>query len=239
MNVFIVYAHPEPKSFNAALKDQAISELTAQGHSVKISDLYAMNFKAVADRNDFLDLQDKEFLKYAAEQKHAAATGTFAPDIREEQEKLLWANFVIFQFPIWWYSSPAILRGWFDRVFAAGFIYGAKFGRYDTGGLAGRKAMLSVTTGSPKGAYTPIGMDGDLVDKILYPINHGIIYFSGMQPVEPFAAWQPSHDAGWREEYLREYRKRLRNLDGIPIIPYHPMSHYDDHHQLKLEYADK
>ncbi|RBP30148.1 MULTISPECIES: NAD(P)H-dependent oxidoreductase [Bacillus] len=235
MNILIIYAHPEPKSFNGALKDLAVSELTSLGHQVKVSDLYAMNFKAVADSNDFIQLKNKEFLKYAVEQKHATKTNNFSADIQEEQEKLLWADFVIFQFPLWWYSVPAILKGWFDRVFASGFIY-SRDERYDTGRLKGRKAMLSTTTGSPKHAYTPYGMDGDMHEKILYHINHGMLYFSGLEPVEPFIAWTPSHNKEDREQYLEEYKKRLHNISDIPSISYHPSSHYDEIHQLKTEY---
>ncbi|MGE7840004.1 NAD(P)H-dependent oxidoreductase [Lysinibacillus sp. NPDC093712] len=235
MNILIVYAHPEPKSFNGALKDLAISELTALGHHVKVSDLYEMNFKAVADSNDFINRENNDFLKYAVEQKNAVKTNSFSKDIQEEQEKLVWADFVIFQFPLWWYSVPAILKGWFDRVFASGFVY-ARDMRYDTGGLKGRKAMLSITTGSPKEAYTPYGMDGDINEKILYHINHGMLYFAGLDPVEPFIAWTPSHDEEGRKSYLEEYKRRLHHLLEIPTIPYHPHSHYDENHQLKSEY---
>ncbi|MED4886573.1 NAD(P)H-dependent oxidoreductase [Lysinibacillus fusiformis] len=231
----MVYAHPEPKSFNGALKDLAISELTALGHQVKVSDLYEMNFKAVADSNDFIKRENNDFLKYAVEQKNAVKTNSFSKDIQEEQEKLVWADFVIFQFPLWWYSVPAILKGWFDRVFASGFVY-ARDMRYDTGGLKGRKAMLSITTGSPKEAYTPYGMDGDINEKILYHINHGMLYFAGLEPVEPFIAWTPSHDEEDRKSYLEEYKRRLHHLLEIPSIPYHPHSHYDAKHQLKSEY---
>ncbi|NRG47596.1 NAD(P)H-dependent oxidoreductase [Bacillus sp. CRN 9] len=237
MNILIVYAHPEPQSFNGALKDLAVSELTSMGNQVKVSDLYAMNFKAVADKEDFNELKDKDFFKYAVEQKYAVRTNNFSPDIIEEQEKLLWADFVIFQFPLWWYSVPAILKGWFDRVFASGFIY-SRDNRYDTGGLKGRKAMLSITTGSPKGAYTPFGMDGDINDKILYHINHGMLYFAGLQPVDPFISWTPSHSEDDRKQYLEEYKERLQKLNEIAPITYHPNSHYDEHHQLKMEYRN-
>lgn len=237
MNILIIYAHPEPKSFNAALKDIAVSELSSLDHQVKVSDLYAMNFKAVADSDDFSKRENEQFLKYAVEQKQAVKTNSFSRDIAEEQEKLVWADFVIFQFPLWWYSVPAILKGWFDRVFASGFIYSRDM-RYDTGGLKGRKAMLSITTGSPKGAYTPQGMDGDIHEKILYHINHGMLYFAGLEPVEPFIAWTPSHDEEKRKVYLEEYKWRLHHLFEIPSIPYHPQSHYDEHHQLKREYRE-
>ncbi|MGG3124099.1 NAD(P)H-dependent oxidoreductase [Priestia megaterium] len=236
MNVLIIYAHLEPKSFNGALKDLAVSELTSLGHQVKVSDLYAMNFKAVADQDDFDTIQDENFFKYQIEQGNAAKTNSFSDDIQEEQEKLRWADFVIFQFPLWWYSVPAILKGWFDRVFASGFVYGKDIGRYDKGGLKGRKAMLSTTTGSPEYAYTPYGMDGDIHEKILYHINHGMLYFAGLEPVEPFIAWTPARDEENRQRYLSEYRSRLHRLSEIPSIPYHPTSHYDNNHQLKVEY---
>ena len=61
MNILIIYAHPEPKSFNGALKDLAVLELTSLGHQVKVSDLYAMNFKAVADGDDFIQRENKGF----------------------------------------------------------------------------------------------------------------------------------------------------------------------------------
>lgn len=86
-------------------------------------------------------------------------------------------DFVIFQFPPWWYSVPAILKGWFDRVFAYGFVYSRNM-RYDTGGLKGKIAFVSITTGFPKDAYTPYGMDGDIHEKILYHINHEMLYFA-------------------------------------------------------------
>lgn len=236
MNVLIIYAHPEPKSFNGALKELAVIELTSLGHQVKVSDLYSMNFKAVADRDDFQMIQNKNFFKYQIEQANASKTEGFSLDILEQQEKLLWADFVIFQFPLWWYSVPAILKGWFDRVFASGFVYGKEIGRYDSGGLKGRKAMLSTTTGSPQYAYTPYGMDGDIHEKILYHINHGMLYFAGLEPVEPFIAWTPSHNEDDRTRYLEEYKNRLHNLSNIPSIQYHPDSHYDENHQLKNAY---
>ena len=66
-NVLIVHAHPEPKSLTSALKDLAVETLTAQGHTVQVSDLYAANWKAVADRGDFLAQAQPDRLSYAAE----------------------------------------------------------------------------------------------------------------------------------------------------------------------------
>jgi len=232
MNVFIVYAHPEPKSFNAALKNTAISVLTKAGHQVEVSDLYAMNFKAVADKQDFQPVHNPVFFKCQLEQKLALEKGTLAPDIKAEQEKLRWAQFVILQFPLWWFSLPAILKGWVDRVFSMGFVYGD--GKvYDHGGLTGRKAMLSLTTGGPMTLYGPTGLNGD-IQQILFPIHHGILYFSGMQVLPPFIAWAPAHASQEeREAYLQAYQERLLTLATTKPIQYHGLADYDENFQLK------
>lgn len=58
MNVLIVHAHPEPQSFTAALRDQAVATFTAQGHQVQVSDLYAMNWNPVASAADFISREN-------------------------------------------------------------------------------------------------------------------------------------------------------------------------------------
>src|SRR4030067_2494529 len=121
MEVLIVYAHHEPKSFNGAMKELAISVLKKQRHEVKVSDLYAMKFKAIADKDDFIKLSNPDYLQYVLELKNASEKNLFTEDIKEGQDKLRWADFIIFQYPLWWFSVPAILKGWFDRVLANGF----------------------------------------------------------------------------------------------------------------------
>ncbi|MDY6804256.1 MAG: NAD(P)H-dependent oxidoreductase [Cyanobacteriota bacterium] len=234
MNVLIVYAHPEPKSFCAALKNLAVSALTEAGHNVQVSDLHTMNFQAVATKEDFLELDNQDFFKYQVEQKIAYENEKLAPDIVAEQEKLLWADFVILNFPLWWFSVPAIMKGWVDRVFTTGFAYGG--GKmYDRGGLKGKKAMLSLTTGGPATMYSSTGLNGD-IGQILFPINHGILYFVGMQVLPPFIAWAPARvgDEG-RQKYLQEYKERLLSLDYIEPLKYPPLSDYDEEFKLKSQ----
>ena len=117
MKVLIVFAHPEPKSLNGALKDMAAQTLKDIGHHLKVSDLYGMRFKATLNREDFLNLENPERFNPMMEQLHASQTESFASDIKEEMEKLKWADLVIFQFPVWYGSMPAILKGWFDRFY--------------------------------------------------------------------------------------------------------------------------
>ncbi len=227
MNVLIVYAHPEPRSFNGAMVERARSVLGGLGHHVEVSDLHAMDFRAVAGRGDFLEVADAAFFKYAAEQAHAVETGTFAPDIAAEHEKLIRADLLILQFPMWWFSVPAILKGWVDRVFAAGFAYGGKVGWYDEGPFRTKRALLSVTTGAPLSAFARDGLDG-WMDIVLWPIQNGMLNFTGFKVLAPFIAPAPARaDAAERARMLDDYATRLRNLDGEEPLFFHPLSDFD------------
>lgn len=77
----------------------------------------------------------------------------------EEQRKLLAADAVILLFPLWWFGMPAIMKGWFDRVWARGLAYGYKNAgnahRYGEGGFAGKRALLAVSVGGPAQDYSP------------------------------------------------------------------------------------
>jgi len=219
MKILIVYVHHEQKSFTNALKDLAVKTLSEQGHEIQVSDLYAQKFKAVADERDFKNLTSKDYVNYMMEQKTAAATDTFADDIKSEQEKVKWADFILIQTPIWWFSVPAILKGWFDRVFATGVTW--DFGAiYDKGLLRGKKGMLAITTGGPFELYQPDGAHQATIEQVLYPINRGTLYFCGMDVLPPFVAWSvfQAGDEG-RKKYLDEYKQRLLDLERTePIL---------------------
>jgi NAD(P)H dehydrogenase (quinone) len=235
MKVLIVYAHEEPRSFNGAMKDVAVETLEGAGHSVVVSDLYAMGFKAVADAGDFLERRDRTFLKRQAEEKAAAELGTLSHDILEEQRKLLDCDLLILQFPLWWFSMPAILKGWVDRVMTMGFAYGG--GKwYDEGGLKGRKAMLAVTTGGPEAGYSQRGING-AIEGVLFPIQHGILFFCGFEVLKPFLAWGPAHlGEEARAASLEAYRRHLSGIEELERVPFHPLAHYDSGMQLKPEF---
>lgn len=227
MNVFIVFAHNEPKSFNAAMKDLAVDELSAQGHVVTVSDLHAMRWKAVADADDFGDRANPDYLVYALEQRHGYKNGTLAPDIAAEIDKLLWADLVILNFPIYWFSMPAILKGWVDRVLVSGLCYGGmRF--YDRGGLAGKKAMLAVTIGGQQHMLVANGIHGRL-DEMLRPILRGTLAYTGMAVLPPFVAYHvPYVERAQREQFLHAYRGYLGRLDEAIPLPSPSMSEFDD-----------
>jgi NAD(P)H dehydrogenase (quinone) len=199
MRIFIVHAHPEPKSFNGAMTAAAKAALLAAGHEVIVSDLYAMKFDPVSGRHNFTTLYDPDYYKQQQEEAHAAAHDGFAPEIQAEMDKLFWCDAVILQFPLWWFGLPAILKGWVDRVFASGGrIYGG--GKwYDRGVFAGKRAMCSITIGGPSPIYSEQGLNGP-ISTILFPVNHGILSFTGFSVVEPLSGLcaSPSFQRGSR-----------------------------------------
>ena len=171
MKVFIVHAHHEPRSMNGALTGAATEALARAGHEVEVSDLYAMRFDPVSDRRNFTSVKDETYLKQQLEEMHAVASSTFAPDVAAEMRKVEACDLMIWQFPLWWFGLPAILKGWVDRVFAMGFAYGG--GKiYETGPFRGKRALLSLTTGGPQASYVEGGFNGDL-DGILRPVQRG------------------------------------------------------------------
>ncbi|WP_282783704.1 NAD(P)H-dependent oxidoreductase [Nocardia sp. CC201C] len=230
MNTLIVHAHPEPRSLNGALTDVAVSTLTEAGHDVRVSDLYAMNWKPLVDAADFGPAAS-EPLRVVRDSGRAFEAGGLTPDVHAEQDKLRWADTVILQFPLWWYTMPAILKGWVDRVFTYGFGYGVgehndtKWGdRYGEGTLAGKRAMLSVTIGGREPHYSDRGVNGP-IDDLLFPIQHGILYYAGMRVVPPFVVY--GADRCTEEDFAvaaKQYRQRLRTLAGTAPIPYRPQN---------------
>ena len=217
MKVLIVFAHPEPLSFNGALFETAVTTFQAAGHSVVTSDLHRLGFNPVSDRHNFTTAQDPDFLKLQSEELHAAESHTFAPELEAEIAKVEAADLMSWPFPFWWFGVPAILKGWVDRVFAMGRAYGG--GRvYDTGMFRGKRALLSLTTGGPEGAYAPGGFNGD-IQAILRPIHRGILEFMGFEVLAPQIHYGPVRvDPAQREAWLQAWVQRLQSIETeVPI----------------------
>jgi len=213
MKVLYVYAHPEPKSFNGALKDTALAALQEKGHEVKLSDLYAMNFNPVLNAGDFTERKKQDVFKPFFEAIQASKTGAFAPDIKEEMEKVKWADLLVLQFPIFFTFMPAIMKGWIDRVLAPGFGFNpVTNSAYDTGLFKGKSAILVTTTGAPKAMYSEGGAHGDL-NKHLESITHCIFEYMGIKVLPSHIIYEASSMSRGRGiEELEMYKKRLLEI---------------------------
>ena len=212
MNAFVVYWHPEPRSFNAAMFRIAKETLASAGHEVRASDLHASRFDPVSSRANFSTVKDPDYFKPQIEEMHAAQQNGFSPEIEAQIANVEWCDLMIWQFPLWWFGLPAALKGWVDRVFAMGRTYGG--GRvYQTGYFRGKRALLSLTTGGPEKAYRKDGFNGDMAG-LLRPIHRGMLQFVGFDVLAPHIVYGPAHLTDeQRTQHLEDYAARLRGTD--------------------------
>lgn len=101
MRALVVYCHPDPGSFNAAVRDVILDKLAGQGAEVRVHDLYASGFTPV--------LTGPEWQGYLNCPGNVDPVAGQVADVR-------WADTLIFVYPTWWYGLPAMLKGWLDRV---------------------------------------------------------------------------------------------------------------------------
>uniref|UniRef100_A0A8C0W0K6 Ribosyldihydronicotinamide dehydrogenase [quinone] n=1 Tax=Castor canadensis TaxID=51338 RepID=A0A8C0W0K6_CASCN len=210
--VLIIYAHQEPRSFNGSLKKVAVDELSNQGCTVTVSDLYAMNFEPRATRKDIIGpLSNPEVFNYGVEAYEACKKRSLASDIIEEQKKVQEADLVIFQFPLYCFSMPAILKGWMDRVLCQGFAFDVP-GFYDSGFLKDKRALLSLTTGGTAEMYTKAGVSGDF-RYFLWPLQHGALHFCGFKILAPQISFAPEFSSEEeRKVMIDSWAQRLKGI---------------------------
>jgi len=217
MNVFLINAHPESKSFNGALFSTAQETLRAAGHVIALSDLYAMKFDPVSDRRNFTLVKNPVYFKQQIEEMHATEVGGFSPDVEAELRKMESCDLMIWQFPLWWFGLPAILKGWVDRVFVMGRTYGGeRF--YESGVFKGKRALLSLTTGGPGEVYEKGGWNGD-IHAILRPIQRGVLRFTGWEVLAPNIVYAPVRVSNEeRQASLNSWAARLNAIGSeLPI----------------------
>lgn len=138
-------AHPGQSSLNGWLPGEGVRATEELGHTSRVSDLYAMKWEAVVDRDDYPD-ETRSRLIVTRATLHAYDDGRLASNIRAEQEKLDWADVVVFRFPLWWYGMPAILKGLVVRP-------GLRQGVGGSTGPASRDTPTASTIPSTRAAY--------------------------------------------------------------------------------------
>lgn len=207
----IVHAHPEPGSFSTAQMRQAQTALVAGGYRTEVLDLYALGWNAVLDRSDFPG--STGYFKPQAEQERAVAQGSLPTDVQEHLDLLQEADLLVLSFPLWWFSLPAILKGWVDRVFVMGSVFGGRHGIFGEGGLTGRRAVALISTGGRTEHFGPEAPYGDLT-RLLFHIHHGMLAFVGYDVLAPVVTHAPARqDEATRARLLAEVREAFAGLD--------------------------
>lgn len=113
MNISVILAHPDPKSFNHSIASTTVETLLRNGHEIQFHDLYAENFPAI--------LPTAEIPRDAC----------LPPEIAHYCEEISHADGIVIIHPNWWGMPPAILKGWVDRIIRPGVAY--EFLENDTG----------------------------------------------------------------------------------------------------------
>lgn len=227
MHAHFVLAHPEPNSFNAQLARSGVEALEASGWTATVSDLYAMSFDPCERREHFPDCLDPDRFDVQAEQHRASESGTLPEEVVEELERMDRADLLVLQYPMWWHLPPAMMKGWFDRVWAYGAAY-TSTKRFETGRFAGKRAMLSVTVGTSRETYMHDGRSGD-IDLMLWPVNFNLAY-GGYIVLEPFVSY--GVEAGLRysdpavvearlKRTLEAFHTALKGVGRRAVIPFH------------------
>lgn len=222
-----VSAHPERASLNGSLRTDGLARLRDSGHAVLESDLYAMGWDPVVRAHDggHTSADGDERFRVSADTRHAYIEGSLPSDIAAKQAKIRQADAIIVQFPLWWYGMPAILKGWFDRVFVSGFAFGTDPAterrlRFENGPFVGKKALVVTTLGDRPHAIGPRGKSGEL-HELLFGLLHGTFAYTGMSVLPPWAL--PSADRVADYEHARgQLFERLDGLFTDQPIPYRP-----------------
>lgn len=190
MNVLIVYAHPNPESFNKSILDVIHAEFDQRGDSVRITDLYLEEFNPVLDEQQ-LALQNQ---------------GKVPDDIAKQQEDINWADTVVIIYPLWWFDRPAILKGWFDRVFTNGFAFSLENGEIQ-GLLSGKRAIVVVTAGGTKEDF------GKNADQLTRNTTEGTLAFCGITNIVDRVFYSvPIVDDIERQEMLDELKRFIKDF---------------------------
>ena len=129
----------------------------------------------------------------------------FDIDADVEQRRLLEHDVVLFQFPFFWYSTPAILKEWQDLVLEHGFAYGSGGDR-----LEGKRLMLAITAAGPEDAYAPGGFQHYAIREFLRPLEQ-TARLCGMHfpaPYVLFGSLKAPSD-GRMERHVEGYQKLL------------------------------
>lgn len=146
-------------------------------------------------------------------------------DAKREQSHVLAHDIVVLQFPIYWYSGPALIKQWLDLVLEHGWAYGHK-----GNAVRGKKLMCAVSCGSDRDAYAPGNDNGYPLNQFLLPFQQTAA-FCGMNWLPPFVAYGNHWNAATAlDAYGTSYAAILRALvaDELPASSLDAIEHMND-----------
>ena len=140
---------------------------------------------------------------------------TFRINIDREQQRLAEHDVIVFMFPLYWYSTPAILKEWQDLELEYGWAYGK-------GGtaLAGKTFLCAITAGGRESAYRDQGYNHYTVRELLRPLEQTAV-LCGMHYLPPFALFgaRTAVEEGRLEDHVAQWRVLLHRLQQGELVP--------------------
>ncbi|MFD3532235.1 NAD(P)H oxidoreductase [Streptomyces sp. NPDC058664] len=139
-HTLLVHAHPRTDSLTAQVAARLRTRVENEGGTVDVLDLYAEGFDPALRPDDEPDWEDREKV--------------YSPEVRAHMDRILAADDILVVFPVWWFSPPAVLKGWIDRVWNYGFAYGRSRPR-----LAGKRLLWLALMGNTAEENAELGME--------------------------------------------------------------------------------
>jgi NAD(P)H dehydrogenase (quinone) len=190
MNWLIISCNPNPNSFSQGI-DSSIKEVIGANDEVLSYNLYDINFDPILSFNEYND---------CANFRHKTKE-TLDKDILKEIENIVWADIIIFIYPIWWMQMPAMIKGYFDRVFMYGYLLKNLTNLYD-------KQIISFVSAGLSEAEQKQKKIDSAYDVIL---NDFIYFFTGKRGILKIFSNINKVDENTRKTYLEEVKIILKN----------------------------
>ena len=197
MHVLTVFDHPQRKNFPGAVLDHFVEGIVQAGHTAEVVDLHAEGF-------------DPRFT--AADHAHFWG-GPRPADIAREQARVDAADALALVFPVYWWSFPAMLKGWIDRVFTAGWAYSIDKNNASRGHLSAKPVMLVCTGGIREATYHKYGY----LNALRTQIEVGTFGFCGMTDVETHLLFDADSEAS--AERRAGFLVKARELGAGLVAP--------------------
>jgi NAD(P)H dehydrogenase (quinone) len=202
MHALVVFAHPKRDSYTGAVLDAFLAGLGESGdHTAETADLYREGFNPCFQPEDYAQFRGEPM----------------PPEIRREQERVVRADALALVFPVWWWSFPAMLKGWIDRVFSEGWAYSFD-PAISRGRLRDRPTLLLGVGGSREVTYRKYGYD----EAMRVQIDIGILGYCGLRDVETHVFYDVEQSPENRARYLAEAReigRRFLSPERHPRLP--------------------
>jgi NAD(P)H dehydrogenase (quinone) len=196
MHVLTILCHPKPTSFSHSVAERFNDGARSMGHTVEVADLYAERFDPIMTERD---LQQFEGIAVPEE-------------IQREQARIERAAALCLVYPIWWYGMPAMMKGWFDRVWSAGWAYRWQ---HDPEGslLAARPCTLLIPLGASDNQLKRWGYRNE----IEHLWRYGVLGYCGVDPIRIELLTDSAFDSEARSRHLAIAYQAGRAIEYDPL----------------------